>query len=264
VTHVRAEGEAVRFAYSTINWGTRCNLEEVFHQIQEAGWRAVELYGHSLDWMGPPNQLKRKLNGLVPATVFASLTSTNDREELQIHKNRIDYCAEIGASAYGLVGAARLRWRGPTDGEIQDLAAFCEELASHGESQGVLVSYHPHTGCTVETTPEIDTLMAASSQPKLCLDASHIAVVGEDPHEVVDRFWDRVGYFHIKDWGHGKFVELGDGTLGIDFPKLLRHIRDRGFTGWMVVENSRSEVSAEASARANARFLTGHGFEIRS
>jgi sugar phosphate isomerase/epimerase len=252
----------VKFAYSTINWGRTCDLEQTFQQIRDAGWSAVELYGHNLDWLGAPSQLKRKLGGLHPATVFASLGSPKDRDELTIHKNRIDYCAEIGASAYGLVGAQRLRWRAPSEDELKEMAAFCEELAEHGATQDVLVSYHPHTGCTAETTPEIDVLMGASSQLKLCLDASHIAVVGEDPQEVVDRFWDRVGYFHIKDWGDGKFVELGDGTLGIDFPALLRHIQDRGFTGWMVVENSRSEVSAESSANANAKFLTEHGFEI--
>jgi inosose dehydratase len=252
----------VKFAYSTINWGTRCNLEEAFHHIQEAGWSAVELYGHDLDWLGPPNRLKQRLGGLHPATLFASLASPNDREEFQVHKNRIDYAAEIGASAYGLVGAQRLRWRAPSEDEIRELAEFCEELAEHGARQNVLVSYHPHTGCTVETTPEIDVLVRSSSQLTLCLDASHIAVVGEDPLEVVKRFWDRVGYFHIKDWAHGKFVKLGEGTLGIEFPGLLREIQAGGFTGWMVVENSRSEDSADAAAIANARFLTSHDFDI--
>ena len=96
------------------------------------------------------------------------------------HRNHIRFASEIGATAYGLVGGGRLRWRPPSDAEYTELAAFCEELALFGEKVGVTVSYHPHTLCTIETSPEIAILMERSSALKLCLDASHIALVGGD------------------------------------------------------------------------------------
>lgn len=253
----------MRFAYSTINWGTTCDIPSVSQEIRDAGWGAVELFGHSLEWLGTPEALMAKLDGLQPATLFGSITVPTSADALTIHKNRIDYAAQIGASAYGLVGGQRLRWRGPTSAEYDDLARFCEELAVYGARQDVAVSYHPHTGCTIETSPEIDRLMDATEQLQLCLDASHIALVGEDPAEVFDRHWDRLGYIHLKDWAHGKFVELGRGTVGIDFPGLLTQVQERGFNGWIVIEHSRSDISPLESAKVNAAYLAENGFAIQ-
>jgi hypothetical protein len=55
------------FAYSTINWGETPDLPAVLRAIAEAGWRAVELFGHSLDWLGPHTLVR-------DATVGASIT----------------------------------------------------------------------------------------------------------------------------------------------------------------------------------------------
>ena len=60
----------LRFAYSTINWGTRPDLATMFGEIAAAGWGAVELFDHSLDWLGTPEHLRRALGGLRVATGF--------------------------------------------------------------------------------------------------------------------------------------------------------------------------------------------------
>jgi len=161
------------------------------------------------------------------------------------------------------VGGSRLRWRPPVEAEYVELSNFCEELAIYGEQRGVTVSYHPHVACTIETSEEIDRLVANSKQLKLCLDASHIALVDEDPIAVVEHYWDRLGYIHLKDWGHGKFRELGQGTLGIDFAGLLAALEAKSFGGWVVLEQSQSDVSPLESARINAAYLEVLGYSIR-
>ncbi len=253
----------LRFAYSTINWGNTCDLPTTLGEIRETGWGAVELYQHTLDWLGPPSVLPGQLNGLRVATLFGSVTLPLDERQRTVQKHRIDYAAALGATAYGIGGGQRLRWRSPTAGEYAELSAFFEELAVYGARKGVAVSYHPHTGWTVETAAEVDLLLAGTQALRLCLDASHIALVDEDPRETFHRFWDRIGYIHLKDWARGKFVELGRGTIGIDFPALLRDLDDRGFDGWVVIENSRSDVSPVTSARINAEYLAGLGYDIR-
>ena len=254
----------MRFAYSTINWGPTCDIEAATKEIAEAGWCAVELYGHSLDWLGPPDSLRAELSDLTVATFFSSFGLPSTRESLQTHKRRIDYAAELGAEAYGLVGGQRLRWRPPTDDEYQDLATFGAKLADHAARKNVQVCYHPHTACTVETADEIERILIDGSELRLCLDASHIALVGEDPIEVMERFWDRLGYIHLKDWAYGKFVEMGQGTIGIDFPAILEHLNQRGFGRWVVVEQSRSDVSPLQSARENADYLTSRGYALQT
>jgi inosose dehydratase len=252
----------LRFAYSTINWGTTCDLPTALAEIREAGWGAVELFGHSLDWLGPRETLTAALDGLAVATLCGSVALPITEEQRDTHRRQIAYAAEVGATAYGIVGGQRLRYRPPTDAEYAELSAFLEGLATYGAARGVAVSYHPHTGCTVETAGETETLLRGTSALRLCLDASHIALVDEDPLATFARFRDRIGYIHLKDWARGKFVELGQGTIGLDFPALLRALEARDFAGWVVIENSRSDVSPLASARANAAYLTGLGHAI--
>ena len=253
----------VQFAYSTINWGPTCDLPVALSEIRQTGWGAVELYQHALDWLGPPSVVREQLDGLQVATLFGSVTLPVDERQRTTQKRRIDYAAEIGATAYGIGGGQRLRQRSPNDAEYAELSRCFEELAIYAADKGVAVSYHPHTGWTVETSEEVDRLLAGTRALRLCPDASHIALVDEDPIETLHRFWDRIGYIHLKDWARGKFVELGRGTIGIDFPTLLRDLDDRGFAGWVVIENSRSDVSPATSARINADYLTGLGHRIR-
>ncbi len=252
----------LRFAYSTINWGATCDLPMALAEIREAGWGAVELFGHALDHLGPRETLTAALDGLAVATFFGSVALPITEQQRVTHRAQIAYAAELGAAAYGIVGGQRPRYRPPTDAEYAELSAFLEELAVYGAARGVAVSYHPHTGCTVETADETATLLRGTSALRLCLDASHIALVAEDPLTVFEHFWDRLGYIHLKDWARGKFVELGRGTIGIDFPALLGALAARDFAGWVVIENSRSDVSPLASARLNAAYLTDLGYTI--
>lgn len=253
----------LRFAYSTINWGATCDVPAALAEIRATGWGAVELYGHTLEHLGPATALGPALDGLAVATLFGSVAFPLTPEQREMHRAKIAYAAEVGATAYGIVGGQRLRYRPPSDAEYAELSAFLEDLAVEGAARGVAVSYHPHTGCTVETAGEIDLLLRGTTALRLCLDASHIALVDEDPLETLDRFRDRIGYIHLKDWARGKFVELGRGTIGIDFPGLFRALEERGYAGWVVIENSRSDISPSESARVNAAYLTELGYAIR-
>jgi sugar phosphate isomerase/epimerase len=251
----------LRFAYSTINWGTTPDFTDAFAEMREAGWRAVELFWHQLDWLGPVERMRGLLGDLQVATLFGKVDLPTDAKQLVRLQNEIAYAAELGAEHFGLVGGERLRWRPPSVAEEADLARFCEELARFGRDIGVQIAYHPHVACTVETEAEIDRLLAATEVLTLCLDASHIALVGEEPLAHMRKYHERTGYIHLKDWARGKFVEMGAGSLGIDFAAILRELEETRFAGWVVVEQSRSDVSPLASARANARYLRSLGYD---
>jgi inosose dehydratase len=259
---VGTDPHALRFAYSTINWGTTPDLDAVFGEIRDAGWGAVELFVHPLDWLGTPDYLREKLGGLQVATSFGVVEVPGTKDQLTKLKNQIDYAALFGAEAIGLVGGTRLRWRPPTHDEYADLARSCEELAIYGADKGVAVAYHPHVACTIETEVEIDRLMDQTKVLTLCLDASHIALVDEDPIAHIRKYRDRTSYIHLKDWARGKFVEMGQGTVGIDFAAIFQELADNRFGGWVVVEQSRSDVSPLASAKANAEFVKNLGYSL--
>lgn len=248
---------ALRFAYSTINWSTKPDLAAAFKDIRKAGWGALELFDHSLDWLGTPDYLRKLLGDLQVATFFGGVEVPVSAEQLTIHKRRMDYAALFGAEMYGLVGGSRLRMRPPTAEDYKNLAQACEELAKYGADKGIGLAYHPHVGCTIETEAEIDILLNETKKTLLCLDASHIGLVGEDPVAHLRKYKTRTGYIHLKDWAAGKFVEMGQGSIGLDFPAILGELEGQRFKGWVVIEQSRSDVSPAESARVNAKYLRG-------
>lgn len=254
----------LRFAYSTLNWGGAFPLETTLEVVANAGWRSLEFFTEPLDWFGPHTRVRDALERaeLKAATLFGNVTLPGSSDHLDLHRRRIDFAAELGAEAYGLIGDRRLRWRPPDENEYADLARTCEAIARHGAERGVTVAYHPHVACTIETRDEIDALMAATETLTLCLDASHIALVDEDPLEHLRTYRDRLGFVHLKDWARGAFTELGEGSLGIDFPAILKYLDDSRFGGWTVVEQSRSNVSPQESARFNAAYLTRLGYDL--
>lgn len=252
----------LRFAYSTINWGTKPHLVTMLDEIRQAGWTALELFDHSLDWLGPPDSLSALLGDFQVATFFGGLEVPVDRNQLAIHKRRMDYAALFGTQMYGLVGGGRLRWRPPNEAEYADLASACEELAEYGAGKGIVIAYHPHTGCTIETEAEIDILLNQTQRTMLCLDVSHIALVDEDSVAHLRKYRDRIGYIHMKDWKGGKFVEIGQGSIGLDFPAIFAELEAQRYNGWVVIEQSRSDVSPLESARANANYLKNLNYSL--
>ena len=251
----------MRFGYSTINWGETPDMVAALGEIHAAGWRAVELFAHPLDWLGPPTALQGQLGTLRVATLFGAVHVPTSPASATKLRRQIDYAAALGADALGLVGGGRLRWRPPTVDEETDLASFCDELARYGAERGVVVAYHPHVACTVETEDEIDRLLERTTDLTLCLDPSHIALVGEDPIHHLRKYRERTGYIHLKDWGRGKFVEMGQGTIGIDFAAILGELSRTRFPGWVIVEQSRSDVSPHQSALLNAAYLQAFGYD---
>jgi len=251
----------LRFAYSTINWGTTPDLATVFTEIRESGWGAVELFWHDLGWLGPADHLRDALGDLQVATLFGKAELPITASQATRMRHEIAYAAEVGATHYGLIGGTRLRYRPPLAEEAASLAAFCDELARYGESLGVQVAYHPHVACTVETEAEIDRLLDATQALTLCLDVSHIALVDEDPLAHWAKYGSRTSYVHLKDWARGKFVEIGEGTLNIDFAGFLAALDAVSFPGWVVVEQSRSDISPRHSANVNAAALRRLGYD---
>ena len=97
-----------------------------------------------------------------------------------------------------------------------------------------------------------------------------------DVVSALDEFRDRIRYIHFKDcepniarqareqgWDyfdalrHGVFCELGKGC--VDFPAVLRWLRDSGYEGYTLVEQDvlPGMGSPKESARRNREYLRG-------
>ncbi len=150
------------------------------------------------------------------------------------------------------------------------------------DEYGVRAVIHPHAGGYIEFEDELDR-MAADIGPEtagLCLDTGHLAYAGMDPVATLDRYWDRLDYIHFKDIDPAVFdrvmgqrirffeacavgVMCPIGKGNIDYAAIHRLLRDRGYGGYITIEQERdprNQASVLDDLAASRRFLSDTGF----
>lgn len=143
---------------------------------------------------------------------------------------------------------------------------------------GLKTVFHHHCAGYVETPHEIDQLLELTDPDLLGLvfDTGHYSYGsgGADVVAGLEQFKDRVWYIHFKDcqpevakqaraegWDyfealrHGVFCELGKGC--VDFPAVLRRLRNSGYAGYTLVEQDilPGMGAPKESARRNREYL---------
>ena len=73
----------------------------------------------------------------------------------------------------------------------------------------------------------------------LCLDTGWALDSGENPVEMIERFYDRIYLLHFKDFifdktGKAKDVVLGEGNLDLD--SIMKILKERNFEGEVIIE----------------------------
>lgn len=157
------------------------------------------------------------------------------------------------------------------------LAEVLGRLAAETVAAGHRLAFHPHAGTFVETPAEIERLVA-TTDPKtvgLCIDVGHHLVGGGDPVETLTALGDRVTHVHLKDVDPAVLQRLSDGGLGgldaavleglftelgagaLDLLGVVRVLADRGYAGWLMVEQDRSWEPPSEAAAIGRRVLAG-------
>jgi len=156
-----------------------------------------------------------------------------------------------------------------TDDGWTALGDLLNDLGEEAGRSGHEVAFHNHAGTFVETSDELDRLMASTDPRRvgLCLDVGHAIVGGGDPVAILARHGERVTHVHLKDVAPGPaaalreqrltgflpalqarvFAPLGSGLL--DLPGVLAALANRRYRGWLMVEQDTSwEPPSEAAA----------------
>jgi inosose dehydratase len=169
------------------------------------------------------------------------------------------------------LGLGPTEWKAFTGGATKVAEAVLAET-------GLRTVFHHHCAGYVETPDEIDRFLELTD-PKLIglvFDTGHYAF-GAGNCAVVEglqRFKDRVSYIHLKDchpaiaqqsrsegWNYfealrrGVFCELGTGC--VDFPAVLRWLKDTGYAGFTLVEQDvlPGMGTPKASALRNRQYI---------
>jgi inosose dehydratase len=264
------KGTSMKIGYSSITWGGvvghpsgvtsvkdlfyRANgdtIEAIF-DIATAGYQGTEVFdGDLAAYSDRPDVL---LDALKKANVelVAVYTGANfiydDILEDELHKisQAAKLASEFGASRL-VVGGGAKRARGE---QPEDMAKLVEIAASFGLD----CTYHPHLGTIVEGPDALERLMGLSAI-KFCPDTAHLTAGGGNPVELIQKYADRLGHVHLKDYKYatGDFLPLGQGD--IDFPGVIAAVRSAGYDTWLMVELDSYDGDPADAAVISKRYL---------
>lgn len=148
------------------------------------------------------------------------------------------------------------------------------------EATGLRAAIHPHGATFVETAAEIERFLSLTDPALLGMvfDTGHYMLGQGDPVDGVRKYANRIWHVHFKDfdpgvvaqaddngWGYqqmigqGLFPELGQGA--VDFPAVYQALQERGYNGWVVVEQDvlPGMGTPFESAMRNRKFLKSIG-----
>ena len=141
---------------------------------------------------------------------------------------------------------------------------------------------HPHAGGYIEFRDEIDRLAAdiPAEVAGFCLDTGHSYYAGMDPLSAMRRYWDQIDYIHFKDidravfdrvmgerirffeaCAQGVMCPIGRGV--IDYPAIRTFLTERGYAGFITVEQERDPRNAAGSladVKASRDYLKSVGY----
>lgn len=266
-------------------WGHQMPPQRVFDEMRSLGFLASELgsNGYFANDDKVAGELKvggfSIIAGFVPVT-FRFPEGMHDTTE-QLH-DTLGTLRGSGAELAVLAVAGEdsdyesrpqlgeTQWNQVADG----IAVFMDIASTHG----LRTVLHPHYGTLIETI-EATRKLFDRSDVGLCLDTGHLALVGDDPMEMLSRFRERVRHVHLKDVDAALAARVREGTLSyheavkqglypplgqghVKFKEIIAELEASGYDGWYVLEQDVAlsrEPTTEAGplhdARASIDFL---------
>lgn len=254
--------------------GKENSFEQCISEMALAGFNGTEIgnkYPKDPDTLRPFLDLR----GLSVASAwFSSFLTTKPIEEtISSFKEHRDFLHAMGAKVI-VISEQGHSIQGQnlpifdakpvfTEDEWQLLTSGLETLGDIAAEKEMEIVYHHHMGTGVQTTEEIDRLMAETNPEKVSLlfDTGHLVFSGEDPMAIYEKHQNRIKHIHFKDIRKevarqvvetkisfleavklGVFTVPGDGM--IDFKPIVSAIDASGYKGWVVVEAEQDPASA--------------------
>ena len=269
--------------------------DRVLDEVADAGYAGVEL--GPLGYLPTePDTLRAELERrglLLSAGVVMEVIHDPDTTDAVVAKAR-DICSlleTLGTDRLVLIAGwtpSRVATAGRPSAaeplaanEWRRLVETTERIALVASAAGVTTAFHPHAGTDVETSHEVERLLA-DTDPELvtlCVDTGHCLYGGIDPVELLLRHRTRVTHVHFKDvdlavldavraeglsfweaYRRGIFCPLGRG--GVAFDRVAEAISAIGYDGWATVEQDASPTGRSVpleDARASLAHLRSVG-----
>ncbi len=244
-----------------IVYGGRQNddLSGVLKELRDAGYDGAEIGTTFVD--APLDQVRGAFGdtGLRLSGIHGGYGQVTDPDW---QDKAIEFCGQMDCGFIICSGVAPGEGIAPYIDSAQAFNAFGRKC--HGS--GLTFCYHNHAWEfeTFEGEKGIHKLCALTDPEfvKLNVDVYWATVGGENPAEFIDRYGDRVGYYHFKDGpytaggsvapGPYTFSELGKGTVDLAgaLAAAARHDPQ-----WIVYEQDSSELAPGEACRISREHL---------
>jgi inosose dehydratase len=267
----------MRLGYHSITWGgvvghpagvtsikdlyylTNGSMETAIRDIGATGYEGTEMFdGNLVEYADRPDEFRETLSsaGLELVSVYTGanfIYADILPDELHRIRRAAELAATFGAERLVVGGGAR-RAAGTTDEDYDRLGAGLDRVTDIAEEFGLSASYHPHLGTIVESPDELDRLMS-KTRIGFCPDTAHLAAGGADPAAAIRKYPDRIRHVHLKDFRQDpfQFLPLGEGDL--DFPDIIRAIKESGYDSWLMVELDSYDGDPKAAAEISKKYL---------
>ena len=146
--------------------------------------------------------------------------------------------------------------------EAKEYYSKISEMGKYLEDEGMPLAYHHHLGTVIETEEDtIRLLENTDDSVKLTLDTGHMLFAQGNSLKILKDFSERLIHMHCKDirkdvlekslkedlsfrgaFLEGAFTVPGDGC--IDYKPLFDVLKEKNYSGWLVVEAEQDPAKA--------------------
>ena len=245
--------------------GGNTTLEQCLSEASQAGYIGVESGGK---FPKKSSELLSKLNQfnlqLCSGWYGANLLKRSVKEEMKNIQNQLKLFKDcnapciVFAEVFGSIQGdpnKKLSTRPKMDlEESKNYYKKISEMGKYLEDEGMPLAYHHHMGTVIESQKDTERLLESTHDSvKLTLDTGHMLFAQGDSKKILNGFYERVIHVHCKDirknvlekslkedlsfrsaFLEGAFTVPGDGC--IDYKPLFDVLKEKNYSGWLVVE----------------------------
>jgi len=235
----------IHFGYAAITWGG--DDRQAIEDIGSLGFPGIQLRSNCIEEFKNPTALRDLL--VEHKLRFVALSSGDldpdpalEAQQIALHTAHAEFLKKAGGF-YLQVTDRRPPGHDITETDCKRLAKLLTKLGRRIADLGISLGYHNHMGSRGEHPQGVEWIMESVDPryARLELDIAHYLEGGGDPVAAIEKFSDRLLFFHIKDverlhGGHEpfRFVELGRGSVNL--PAVFDALRKINFRGWAIVE----------------------------
>ena len=258
------ENTDILYGSTSSLWDARHPIEWGIKRIAALGLQGIEPYAKQIEnHRANPLALKKKFNEsgvtLIDVSNGAKGQSTNFINPEETAKTIADHVAfardflqPFGCDLWKCNMGARPA-AGTTEDQLKTLADTLNEIGRQTIEMGIRLAPHPHIWGPVEREHEVRGMLDLTDPDyvRFTPDTGHLTLGGMDAVQIMDDYHHRIAEVHLKDT-YAKYrgikatptreqhaeasVYHNMGGGGVDFPAVMKLLRDRHDKCWVVLD----------------------------